>query len=127
MCVVFELEEVPGGIFEEKCVVLDPGAREPDAGLLIERQLFPLGLLQELLPRIFRGKYQTEMVRINALLLRHGFRRQMSHELMSRESERDGVARLPTQRTTKPLDIETFRRRYIVHRKCEMKECFRHF
>ena len=50
MCVVFELEEVPGGILEKECVVLDPGPGEPDAGLLIEGQSFRLGLLQELLP-----------------------------------------------------------------------------
>jgi len=40
MRVVFELEEVPGGIFEKECVVFDPGAGEPDTRLLIERQLF---------------------------------------------------------------------------------------
>ena len=50
MRVVFELEEVPGGIFEKECVVFDPGAGEPNAGLLIEGQSFRLGLLQELLP-----------------------------------------------------------------------------
>ena len=117
MCVVFELEEVPGGIFQKECVVLNPGAGEPDAGLLIERQLFFLGLLQELLPRIFRGKYQAEMARINALLRRQAFCHQMGHELMPRESERGGVARLPTQGTTKSIDVETFRRRHVVYGK----------
>ena len=96
MRVVFELEEVPGGIFEKECVVFDPGAGEPDAELLIERQLFRLGLFQKSLPRIFRQKIQTEMVGINALLLWQTLRRQMSHELMPRKSERDGVARLST-------------------------------
>jgi hypothetical protein len=90
--IVFELEEVPGGIFEKERVVLDAGAGEPDAGLLIKGQSFRLGLLQELLPRVFRQEYQTEMVGINALLRWQGFRRQMRHELMPRESERDGVA-----------------------------------
>ena len=66
------------------------------------------------------------MVGINALLLWQTLRRQMGHELMSRESERDGMARLPTQRTAKPIDIETFRRRYIVHWKSEMEKSFRH-
>ena len=126
MCVVFELEEVPGGIFEEKCVVLDPGAREPDAGLLIERQLFSLGLFQELLPQIFRGKYQAEMARINALLRRQAFCHQMGHELMPRESERGGVARLPTQGTTKSIDVETFRGGHIVHRKGDMEKNWGH-
>ena len=74
MEVVFELEEVPGGIFEKERVVLDPGAWEPDAGLLIEAQPFLLGLLQELLPRVFRQEYQAEMVGINALLRWQGFR-----------------------------------------------------
>lgn len=115
--IVFELEEVPGGIFEKERVVFDAGAREPDAGLLIEGQSFRLGLIQELLPRVFRQEYQTEMVGINALLRWQGFRRQMRHELMPRESERDGVARLPTQRTTKSIDIETFRRRHILRGK----------
>jgi hypothetical protein len=50
MEIVFELEEVPGGIFEKERVVLDAGSGEPDAGLLIEGQPFRLGLLQELLP-----------------------------------------------------------------------------
>ena len=57
MEIVFELEEVPGGIFEKERVVLNAGAGEPDAGLLIERQPFRLGLLQELLPRVFRQEY----------------------------------------------------------------------
>ncbi len=57
------------------------------------------------------------MARINALLRCQGFRRQMRHELMPRESEHDGVARLPTQRTTKSIDIEMFRRRHIVRGK----------
>ena len=126
MCVVFELEEVPGGILEKECVVLDPGAREPNTRLLIERQLFPLGLLQELLPRIFRGKYQAEMARINALLRRQAFCHQMGHELMPRESERSGVARLPPQRTTKSVDVETLRGGHVVNRKGEMEENARH-
>ena len=70
MEIVLELKEIPGGIFKKERVVLDPGAGEPDAGLLVERQLFCLGLLQELLPRVFRQKSQTEMVGINALLRR---------------------------------------------------------
>jgi len=96
MEIVFELEEVPGGIFEKERVVLDAGAGEPDARLLIEGQPIHLGLLQELLPRVFRQENQAEMVRINALLRWQGFRRQMCHKLMPRESEHDSVARLPT-------------------------------
>ena len=96
MDIVFELQEIPGGIFEKECVVLDAGAGEPDAGLLIEGQPFRLGLLQELLPRVFRQENQAEMAGINALLRWQEFRHQMRHELMPRESERDGVARLPT-------------------------------
>jgi hypothetical protein len=53
MEIVFELEEIPRGIFEEKCVVLEAGARKPDAGLLKEGQPVLLGLPQELLPRVF--------------------------------------------------------------------------
>jgi hypothetical protein len=122
MRVVFELEEVPGGIFEKECVVLDSGAREPNARLLIERQPFPLGLLKKLLPRFFRQKSKPEMVRINTVLRWQGFRRQMRHELMPCESERDGVARLPTQRATKSINIETFCRHYVVYGKREVKE-----
>jgi hypothetical protein len=117
MRIVLEFEEVSGGIFQKECVVLNPGAGEPDAGLLIEVQLFFLGLLQKLLPRFFRQKSKPEMVGINALLRWQGFRRQMRHELMPRESERDGVARLSTQRTTKSIDIEMFRCRHIVYGK----------
>ena len=127
MRVMFEFEEVPGGILEKERVVLDSGARKSDAGLLIEGQFFCLGFLQELLPQVFRREYQTEMAGIYALLWWLGFRRQMRHELMPCESERDGVVRLPTQRTPKPIDIETFRRRQIVHWKGEMKESFRHY
>jgi hypothetical protein len=126
MRVVFEFEEVPGGIFEKECVVLNPSAGEPDAGLLIERQLFRLGLFQTLLPRIFRQKSQTKMVGINALLLWQTLRRQMSHELMPRKSERNGVARLPTQCTTKSIDIEMFRCRHIVYGKGQVKQCILH-
>ena len=117
MGIVLELKEIPGEIFEEERVVLDAGAGEPNAGLLIEGQFFRLGLLQELLPGLFRQEYQAEMVRINTLLRWQGFRRQMRHELMPRKPEHDRVARLPTQRTTKPIDIEPFRRRHIVRRK----------
>jgi len=122
MEIVFEFEEVPGGIFQKECVVLNPGAGESDSGLLIEGQLFRLGLFKKLLPRIFRQKNQTEMVGINTLLLWQRFRRQMGHELMSREFERDGVTRLPTQRTTESIDVETFRRRHIVRRESQVKE-----
>ena len=126
MRVVFEFEQIAGRIFEKECVVFDPGAGEPDAGLLIERQLFRLGLFQKSLPRIFRQKSQTEMMRINALLRRQGLLRQMGDELMPRKSERDGVARLSTQRTTKPFDIKMFRRCYIVYGKRQVKERIPH-
>ena len=53
MEIVFELEEIPGRIFEEKSVVLEAGARKPDAGLLIEGQPVRPGLLQKLLPRVY--------------------------------------------------------------------------
>ena len=65
---MFELKEVPGGIFKKERVVLDPRSREPHARLLIEGQSFRSGALKELLPRFFRQKCQTEMVGINALL-----------------------------------------------------------
>jgi hypothetical protein len=126
MRVVFELEEVPGGIFEKECVMLDPGAREPNTGLLIERQLFRLGLFQKPLPRIFRQKSQTKMVGINALLLWQMLRRQMGYKLMPRKSERDGVARLSTQRTAKPLDIKALRCRHIVYGKSQVKKRILH-
>ena len=117
MDIVFELEEIPGGIFEKERVVLNARPWGPDARLLIEGQLVLLGLLQELLPRVFRQEYQAEMVGINASLRWQGFRRQMRHELMPRESEHDSVARLPAQRTTKSIDVEMFRRRHIVYGK----------
>ena len=126
MDIVFELEEIPGGIFEKERVVLDAGAGEPDAGLLIEGQPFRLGLLQELLPRVFRQEYQAKVMRINALLRWQEFRRQMRHELMPREPKHDSVARLTTQRTTKSIDIETFRRRHIVRGKGQMKQYIPH-
>ena len=66
------------------------------------------------------------MVGINALLRWQGFRRQMRHELMPRESERDGVARLPTQGTTKSIDVETFRGGHVVNRERKVKECTHH-
>ena len=122
MRVMFELEQIVGGIFEKERVVLYPGGGKPDAWLLIEGQSFRLGLLQELLPRFFRQKSQTEMVGINALLLWQRFRRQMRHELMPCESERDGMARFPTQRTAKSIDIESFRRRHIVRGESQVKE-----
>jgi hypothetical protein len=122
MRVVFEFEQIAGRIFEKERVVLDPGAWEPDAGLLVEGQIFRLGLIQELLPRIFRQEYQAEMVGINALLQWQGFRRQMGHELMPRQPERDGVARLSTQRTTKSVDVETFCGGHVVNRKGEMEQ-----
>ena len=96
-------------------MVLDPGAGEPDAGLLIEGQsVSPGPRSKNCCHEFFRQECQTEMVGINALLLRQGFHHQMGHELMPCESERDGVARLPTQRTTKSIDIETFRRRHVA-------------
>jgi len=120
--VVLELEEVSGGIFEEERVMLDACPREPYAGLLIEGQLFRLGLLQELLPRVFRQKCQAEMVGVNASLRWQGFRRQVCHELMPRKPERNGVVRLPAQGATESVDIETFRRRHIVRGEGQVKE-----
>ena len=75
MEIVFELEEVPGGIFEKEGVVFDARAGEPHAGLLIEGQTVRLGLFQELLPRVFRQEDEAEMVGINSLLRGPGFRR----------------------------------------------------
>jgi hypothetical protein len=123
---MFKLKKVSRGIFEKECVVLDPGTGEPDAWLLIEGQLFRSGSFQELMPRFFRQKRQAEMTGINALLLRQRFCHQMGHELIPRESEGDGVARFPAQRTTKSIDIELFRRRYVVCRKSQVKECVLH-
>lgn len=54
MGIVFELEEIPGGIFKEECVMLDARPGKPHAGLLIEGQPFRLSLPQELFPRVFR-------------------------------------------------------------------------
>ena len=122
MEIVFEFEEVSGGIFEKKRMVLDPGAGEPHAWLLVEGQFFRLSPLQELLPRFFRQERQTEMVGVNALLLWQRLRCEMGDELVPRESECDGVARLPTQRTTKSIDVELFRRSYIVRGKGQVKE-----
>ena len=68
MEIVFEFEEVPGGIFEKEGVVLEAGAREPETGLLVEGQAVRLGLLQKPLPRIFRQEHQTEMAGVYALL-----------------------------------------------------------
>jgi len=126
MCVVFEFEQIVGRIFEKECVVLDPRSREPHAWLLIKGQSFRLGLFQKPLPRIFRQKGQTEMVGINALLLRQRFRRQMRHELMPRKSERDGMARLSTQGTAKSIDIEMFCGGHVVYGKSQVKDRILH-
>jgi len=75
---------------------------------------------------MFRQEYQAEMAGINAWLRRQWLRDHMRHELVPRESERDSVARLPTQRATKSIDIETFRRCYIVRGKGQVKECVLH-
>ena len=120
--VVLELEEVSGGIFEEERVMLDASPWEPHAGLLIESQLFCLDSFQALLPRVFRQECQAEMVGVNASLRWQGFRRQMCHELMPRKPERNGVVRLPSQGTTESVDIKTFRRRYIMRGKGQVKE-----
>ena len=50
MGIVFEFEEIPGWIFEEKSVMLDARPGKPHARLLIEGQLFRLSLPQELFP-----------------------------------------------------------------------------
>ena len=68
MQVVFELQQIPGGIFKKERAVFDPGAGKADAGLLIEGQSFLLGLFQELLPRTSRQEDQAEMAGIDALL-----------------------------------------------------------
>ena len=68
MGIVFELEEVPGRIFEKERVVFNTRPWKPHARLLIEGQIFRLGLGQELLPQVFRQEYQAKVVRINASL-----------------------------------------------------------
>jgi len=122
MDIVLEFEEVPGGIFQKECVVLDPGARKPDAGLLIEGQLIRLCLVQEPLPRVLGQKCQAEMMGVNASLRWQGFCCQVCHELMPRKSERHGVVGLSAQRTSESVDIEPFRRRHIVRGKGQVKE-----
>jgi hypothetical protein len=62
------------------------------------------------------------MVGVYALLLWQTLRCEMGDELVPRESECDGVARLPTQDTTQSIDVETFRRRHIVRGKGQVKE-----
>ena len=96
MPVVFKFEQIVRGIFEEKCAVLDACSREPDTRLLVKRQ--PLGccLIDQGLPRLLRRQDQPKMMRIDPLLRRWQFWRQMRHELMPCKSERDGVARLST-------------------------------
>jgi len=66
--VVFELEEVVRGIFEEKRQVLDLCAGVPAAGLLVELQSFGLGPIRERLPAFLRREDQPEMAWINPLL-----------------------------------------------------------
>ena len=117
MRIVFELEEVPGGILQKECVVLNPGSGEPHARLLVKRQPLGLCLIGQGLPRFLRRQDQSEMTRIDSLLRRYRFWRQMGHELMPCEPERDCMARLPTQGTTKSIDVETFRRRHVVYGK----------
>ena len=102
--------------------MLDTRPGKPHAGLLIEGQIVRLSLRQEPFPRVFRQEDEAEMVGINALLPFREFRRQMRHKMMPRESECDGVARFPTQRTTKSINIEAFRRLHIMCGKSQMKE-----
>jgi len=102
--------------------MLDARSRKPHAGLLIEGQIVRLSLRQELFPLVFRQEDKAKMVGINALLPFREFRRQMRHKMMPCKSECDGVARFPTQRTTKSIDIEAFRRLHIMRGKSQMKE-----
>jgi hypothetical protein len=46
----------------------------------------------------------------------------MRHKMMPCESECDGVVRFATQRTTKSIDIEAFRRLHIMRWKSQMKK-----
>jgi hypothetical protein len=62
------------------------------------------------------------MVGVNALLSFRRFRRQVRDKMVTGESECDGMARLPTQRTIKPFDIEALRRLDIMRGKSQMKE-----
>ena len=87
MGIMFELKEIPGGIFKKERVVLDAGAGEPDAWLLKESQSFRLRLIDQSLPVCFRNKHQAEMAGINALLFRKRFVRHMGDELVTSQSK----------------------------------------
>ncbi|MFO0734059.1 MAG: hypothetical protein U0361_24470, partial [Nitrospiraceae bacterium] len=83
MRVVFELEKIAGGVFEEKRAVFDLGAALSVPGLLIERQAPGLGPIRQDLPIGFEAQYEAEVARIDALLPMDLIRRQMGYELMA--------------------------------------------
>src|SRR5512134_973485 len=115
MRVVLEFEQVTGGIFEEKRVMLDASSRETDARLLIERQSLGLRPVRQSLPRLLREEHQPEMARVDAFLLARNVLHHMGHQLMVAQPERHGAARFAPERAAKPVHIESLGHLDIVN------------
>ena len=60
MGVVFEFQQVVGRVFQKERVVFDARAGEAHPGLLVERQAFRLGPIQQRLPEPLRKKIRPK-------------------------------------------------------------------
>ena len=114
--VMFEFEEILGGILQEERVVLETRPGEPHPRLLIELESVCLRPLNQFLPRDFREKHQPEMTRINPLLHGRRFVDQMRDKLMTGQPECHGPTRFTPQRTAESVNIELLGCHQIVRR-----------
>jgi hypothetical protein len=106
MGVMFELEQVLGGILKKECMVLDARAGKPDSRLLKKPQ--PLGFcpVRQCLPILFREKHQAEMTRVNSCLLTRRTVHDMGDQLVIGQSERHGLGGFASEFAPESLDIE---------------------
>lgn len=120
--VMFEFEEILGGILQKERVVLDARPGEPHPRLLIERKPVRFRSLDQFLPLDYREKYQAEVAWVDSLLRRKRFLDQMRDKLMTGQPERHSPTRFTPQRTTEPVDIESLGRSHIMRREGQVED-----
>lgn len=100
--------------------------RKADARLLIERQPFSLRPIRQRLPFLLREKNQPEVPRVNTFLFRGLIRYDMRDELMTGQTERNGLFRSTSDSAAEAIDIEPKRDFNVVDRKGEMENSWGH-
>jgi len=105
--VVLELQPVVTGIDQKKGVMLQGACGKPATGLQTEAQTLEPGTVQQGLPGLGRGKHESEMTRIDALLrgLGRASWNLLGHQLMAAQIEDQGMLAAAAGDAAQAIDI----------------------